>query len=164
MYLILVILRKNWIKINSNLYKRGKYMEEKKKNKKTIILIVIIIIETVILAISMLYSSALFFMKNAETEWFNEISPDGRYHVKCMKVGSPLFFSSQELLVYFDTTTNHEKQTNSSTFKTELENDGATLYNNNYSIEWLEDSVRIVFRGKETGGDKTIIIPYIKEL
>ena len=49
-------------------------MENKKKSKKVIIMIIIIVIETIILGISLLYSSKI--------EWFDEISPDGKYHVK----------------------------------------------------------------------------------
>lgn len=57
-------------------------MENKKKSKKVIIMIIIIVIETIILGISLLYSSAIYFVKDNKIEWFDEISPDGKYHVK----------------------------------------------------------------------------------
>ena len=131
------------------------------KNKKKIIVIIAFIIETIILGISLLYSSAIYFIKDNQVEWFDEVSPDGKYHVKCYKVGTPLFFSSQDLLIYFGKKgMSFEQGINSVSFKTELANDGANLYDDNYSIEWLSDSVKIIFRGEETGGDNVYIIPY----
>lgn len=138
-------------------------MESKKKNKKVIILIIIIVIETIILGISLLYSSAIYFVKDSKVEWFDEISPDGKYHVKCYQEGASLFFSSQKLVVYFDTTgLPYVQGTNPVSFRTELANDGKALKRENYSIEWLEDSVKIIFRGDETGGDNVYQIPYYK--
>lgn len=51
-------------------------MENKKKSKKVIIMIIIIVIETIILGISLLYSSDIYFVKDNKIEWFDEISPD----------------------------------------------------------------------------------------
>lgn len=133
------------------------------KNKKTMILVIIIVLETIILGISLLYSSFIFFVKDARTEWFDEVSPDGKYHVKCYTVGSALFFSSQKLEIYFDTTgIPYVEGTNPVSFETELANDGANLYDENYSVEWLDTYVKIIFRGEETGGDNVFIIPYYK--
>lgn len=138
-------------------------MENKKKNKKVIILIIIIVLETIMLGISLLYSSAIYFVKDNKIEWFDEISPNGKYHVKCYKEGASLFFSSQRLLIYFDTTgLPYVQGTNPVSFRTELANDGKVLKRENYSIEWLEDSVKIIFRGDETGGDNVYQIPYYK--
>lgn len=133
------------------------------KNKKKIIIIIAFIIETIILGISLLYSSAIYFIKDNQVEWFDEVSPDGKYHVKCYKVGTPLFFSSQDLLIYFGKKgMSFEQGINSVSFRTELANDGANLYDDNYSIEWFSDSVKIIFRGEETGGDNIYQIPYYK--
>lgn len=138
-------------------------MESKKKNKKVIILVIIIVLETIILGISLLYSSAIYFVKDNKVEWFDEISPDGKYHVKCYQEGASLFFSSQKLVVYFGTTgLPYVQGTNPVSFRTELANDGKALKRENYSIEWLEDSVKIIFRGDETGGDNVYQIPYYK--
>ncbi len=132
-----------------------------KKKKKLII--IAFIIETIILIISVMYSSMIFFINDDKTEWFDETSPDGNYHVKCYKVGVPMFFSSQELLIYFDTTgLPYVSGTNPVSFKIELANDGANLDSDNYSIDWLTDSVRIIFRGKESGGDNIYQIPYYR--
>ena len=137
-------------------------MEKNKKSKKVIILTIIIIIETIILVLSLLYSSAIFLFKDNKTEWFDEISPDGKYHVKCFKVGEALLFSSQKILVYFDTTgLPYVLGTNPLSFNTEIANDGANLNDDNYAIEWLDDSVKIVFKGKEMG-EHIYQIPYYK--
>lgn len=139
-------------------------MENKKKNKKVIILIIIIVLETIMLGISLLYSSAIYFVKDNKIEWFDEISPNGKYHVKCYKEGASLFFSSQRLLIYFDTTgLPYVQGTNPVSFRTELANDGKSLKEENYSIEWLDDSVKIIFRGDESGGDNVYQIPYYNQ-
>lgn len=133
------------------------------KNKKKLIIIVAFIIETVVLVISLTYSGVVFLVNDAKTEWFDEKSPNGKYHVKCYKVGTPMFFSSQKLLIYFDTTgLPYVEGTNPISFRTELANDGANLHKDNYSIEWLSDSVKIVFRGEESGGDNIYQIPYYR--
>mgnify|MGYP004589068299 CR=1 FL=1 len=127
---------------------------------KKIILISVIVIETIFLIISQIYSGAIFFVKDSKTEWFDEKSPDGNFHIKCYQVGTSMFFSSQKIEVYFGSNVfTFLKNVNSITFKTEIANDGATLKNKNYKIEWLEDSVKIIFSGDEQS-DNVYIIPY----
>lgn len=123
-------------------------MEEKKKNIKTTILTIIIVIETIILLISLAYSTFLFAYTDAEAKWFQETSPDGQFVISCYKIGTPLFFSKQDLkLCFYETNSVNLKNINNVCFKTNIANDGKTLYDVNYSIEWLEDSVKIMLIG-----------------
>lgn len=139
------------------------FMEKKKKSNKTMILTIIIVLETIVLLISLAYSTFLFAFEDGKTKWFEETSPDGQYKVTCFTVGSPLFFDSQDLEVHFlGTKLTNANNINDIYFKTALNNDGATLRDENYSIQWLEDSVKIVFRGQESGGDNIYVIPYYK--
>lgn len=138
-------------------------MDEKKNNIKTTILTIIIIIETIVLLISLAYSTFLFTYTDAETEWFKETSPDGQFVVSCYKIGTPLFFSPQDLKICF-----HEAKSvkvediNDVWFETDIANDGQTLYDVNYSIEWLEDSVKIMLIGDES--KSVFVIPYYRDL
>lgn len=77
------------------------FMEKKKKSNKTMILTIIIVLETIVLLISLAYSTFLFAFEDGKTKWFEETSPDGQYKVICFTVGSPLFFDSQDLEVHF---------------------------------------------------------------
>ena len=138
-------------------------MEEKKKNIKTIILTIIIVIETIVLLILLAYSTFLFACKDAETEWFKETSPDGQFVVSCYKIGTPLFFSSQDLkLCFHEAKSVKVEDINHVCFETDIANDGQTLYDVNYSIEWLEDSVKIMLIGDES--KSVFVIPYYKNL
>ena len=138
-------------------------MEEKKKNIKTTILTIIIIIETIVLLISLAYSTFLFAYTDAETEWFKETSPDGKFVVSCYKIGTPLFFSPQDLkLCFHEAKSVKVEDINDVWFETDIANDGKTLYGINYSIEWLEDSVKIMLIGDDK--QKVIVIPYYKNL
>lgn len=138
-------------------------MDEKKKNIKTTILTIIIIIETIVLLISLAYSTFLFAYTDTETEWFKETSPDGQFVVSCYKIGTPLFFSQQDLkLCFHKAKSGKVENINDLCFETYIANDGQTLYDVNYSIEWLEDSVKIMLIGDES--QSVFVIPYYRYL
>lgn len=138
-------------------------MDEKKKNIKTTILTIIIIIETIVLLISLVYSTFLFAYTDAETEWFKETSPDGQFVVSCYKIGTPLFFSQQDLkLCFHEAKSGKVENINDLWFETYIANDGQTLHDVNYSIEWLEDSVKIILKGDES--QSVFVIPYYRYL
>ncbi len=137
--------------------------EEKRKSKKTIIIAIIIAIETIILLISLAYSTFLFVYTDAETKWFEETSPDGQFRIGCVKIGGALFFSPDRLRIYFDETKLADVENiNNVWFETEIANDGKKLNDVNYSIEWLEDSVKIMLIGEES--QSVFVIPYYREL
>ena len=126
-------------------------------------MIVLIVVETIILFISLTYSMLLFGFNDVETKWFDDISPDGQFEIRCYKVGTPLFFSEQKLRIYFhESKLTDVKDINNVCFETDLGNKGKTVQDENYEIEWMQDSIKIVFRGEETGGDNIYIIPYYK--
>lgn len=134
-----------------------------RNNIKKILLIVLIVVETIILFISLTYSMLLFGFNDVETKWFDDISPDGQFEIRCYKVGTPLFFSEQKLRIYFhESKLTDVKDINNVCFETDLGNKGKTVQDENYEIEWMQDSIKIVFRGEETGGDNIYIIPYYK--
>lgn len=134
-----------------------------RNNIKKILLIVLIVVETIILFISLTYSMLLFGFNDVETKWFDDISPDGQFEIRCYKVGTPLFFSEQKLRIYFhESKSTDVKDINNVCFETDLGNKGKTVQDENYEIEWMQDSIKIVFRGEETGGDNIYIIPYYK--
>ena len=138
-------------------------MEEKKKNIKTTILTIIIVIETIVLLILLAYSTFLFACKDAETEWFKETSPDGQFVISCYKIATPLFFSQQDLkLCFHEAKSRKVEDINDVLIETYIANDGKTLYDINYSIEWLEDSVKIMLIGEES--QSVFVIPYYKNL
>lgn len=138
-------------------------MDEKKNNIKTTILTIIIIIETIVLLISLAYSTFLFASTDAKTEWFKETSPDGQFEIRCYKIGTPLFFSQQDLkLCFHEAKSGKVENVNDVLFETYIANDGQTLYDVNYSIEWLEDSVKIMLIGDES--KSVFVIPYYRHL
>lgn len=128
--------------------------------KKKVLVISAFVIETIVLIIAVLYSSFIFLVNDAKSEWFDEVSPDGNFHVKCYQVGTSLFFSSQNIEVYFGSRAfTFLKDVNSISFKTDIANDGAILKDENYKVEWLKDSVKITFSGEEQS-DAVYVIPY----
>ena len=132
---------------------------EEKEDKKKIVMLFIIILETVILAISLLYSAVLYVHKDVREKWFEEFSSDGRFFVRCYTVGNPVFYGPQNLSVTFDAIDRKETiGVNTVTIDTSFNNRGATLHDDNYSIEWLDNHVRITFQGVK--GKEIFMIPY----
>ena len=132
---------------------------EEKEDKKKIVMLFIIILETVILVISLLYSTVLYVHKDLREKWFKQFSPDGKLYVSCYKVGNPLFYGPQDLSIVFDAIDRKEaKGVNAVVIDTSFNNRGSTLHDDNYSIEWLDDYVRITFQGVK--GKKVFMIPY----
>ena len=128
--------------------------------RKRLLVISAFVIETIILIVAVFYSGMLFLVNDMKTEWFDETSPDGNFHVKCYQVGTPFFFGSQDIEIYFGAKSfTFLKNVNSVSFKTEISNDGANLKEENYKIEWLEDSVKVIFSGEEQS-DNVYVIPY----
>lgn len=132
------------------------------KNNKNKLMVVLFIIETIVLIISLLYSSLVFMVNDAKTLWFREISDNGEYQVSCYEVGTALFFSSQKLSVSISKGSGLQ-WTSIASFETEIHNDGAAPNDENYDVRWFQDYVEIIFKS----GDyriNTFIIPLSNEV
>ena len=135
------------------------------KDKKYVTFMVLFIITDVILGIVLFFNLIGFLIGDNEVLWFKEESADGKYVVSCYTVGESMFFGPQKIAVRFygNRMKNDDlDKINGVTFEIELANDGASLHEDNYKVEWQEDSVKIVFNGEETDGDNIFIIPYSK--
>ena len=135
------------------------------KDKKYVTFMVLFIITTVILGIVLFFNLIGFLIVDNEVLWFKEESADGKYVVSCYTVGESMLFGPQKISVRFygNRMKNDDlDKMNWVTFEIELANDGASLHEDNYKVEWQEDSVKIVFNGEETDGDNIFIIPYSK--
>ena len=135
------------------------------KDKKYVTFMVLFIITAVILGIVLFFNLIGFLIVDNEVLWFKEESDDGKYVVSCYTVGESMLFEPQKISVRFygNRMKNDElDKVNGVTFETELANDGASLHEDNYKVEWQEDSVKIIFNGEETDGDNIFIIPYSK--
>lgn len=135
------------------------------KDKKYVTFMVLFIITTVILGIVLFFNLIGFLIVDNEVLWFKEESADGKYVVSCYTVGESMLFGPQKISVRFygNRMKNDDlDKINGVTFEIELANDGASLHEDNYKVEWQEDSVKIVFNGEETDGDNIFIIPYSK--
>lgn len=135
------------------------------KDNKYITFMVLFIITVVILGIILFLNLIEFLIDDNEVLWFKEESADGKYVVSCYTVGeSPLFGAERIEVCFYGNRLKNDNldEVNEVRFETELANDGANLNEDNYKVEWQEDSVKIIFNGEETGGDNIYIIPYNK--
>lgn len=115
----------------------------------TIIIILIVLLLIVLLPILIIFGSLIYYMSFDVRTIGTYTNEQNNYTIKYQEIGCAAFFGPTKVKI----TLYNEKGRKKEWFYTKLFNDGKSPTNENITIIWLDDRVKIVIDGEEQSPD-----------